>query len=321
MGKLDGAVAVVAGATRGAGRGLAVGLGEAGATVYCTGRSTRGHPSPYHRPETIEETAERVSQAGGEGIAVRVDHTIPDEVHALVERVTAERGRIDLLVNTLAGEDPEFNVWASFWESDPEQVYSWMRRTVFAHLLTARHVAPVMMKRRRGLIVEVGEGDMLGLAGSVVYDLVKSSVIRLGLAMADELRRHRVTAVAVTPGFLRSERMLEYFGVTEATWREGGKKDPDFLESETPLFLGRGVAALAADRSRFKRTGQLLSSWQLARDYGVVDADGRRPDWGTHFRAKVPAGHWVKKALARSADRLGEMERRIRWSLGEANGT
>jgi NAD(P)-dependent dehydrogenase (short-subunit alcohol dehydrogenase family) len=287
MHKLKGRVAVVAGATRGAGRGIARGLGEAGATVYCTGRSTRGKPSPYGRPETIEETAELVTAAGGTGVPVRVDHTVETEVRNLFARVEKEAGRLDVLVNCVAGEDPTLAWHEPLAKFDMDHGLVVMRQAVFSHLLTAKHAAPLMARRRKGLIVEVTEGDTL-MGSSSGWKIFQKVFAYL---LAEELRKQRVAAVAVTPGYLRSESMLENFGVAEANWREGGKKDPSFMESESPLLVGRAVAALAADPKVMERSGDVTSSWELARQYGVVDADGRRPDWGGalgHDRIVVP---------------------------------
>jgi len=278
--RLAGQVALVAGATRGAGRGIARGLGEAGAVVYGTGRSVRGRPSPYNRPETIEETAEMIGAAGGEALAVRVDHTVESEVRSLVERIERERGRLDILVNAIAGEDPMMAQWGSFWDARLENGEAIFRQSILSHIITAKHVAPLMIRAKRGLIVEVTENDILPAGGNPLTQTVKLALKGLALNMAPELRPHGVTAVAITPGVLRSETMLEHHHVTEANWRDAGKQDPNFLESESPLFVGRAVAALAADPDGLAKTGQLLSSWELAREYGVTDYDGRRPDWG-----------------------------------------
>jgi len=274
------AVAVVAGATRGAGRGIARALGEAGAFVYCTGRSVRGNPSPYGRPETIEETAERIVASGGKAMAIRVDHTIEEEVTAMFERVNREHGRLDVLVNSVAGEDPMMAQWASFWKTDLANGEAILRQALLSHIITAKYGAPLMIKKRRGLIVEVTENDILLAGGNVLTQIVKFSQKALATIWASDLRKHRVAAIAITPGFLRSETMLEHFGVTEKNWRKGGKKDRNFLESESPLFVGRAVAALAGDPRVLERSGQLFSSWELGRQYALNDADGRRPDWG-----------------------------------------
>jgi len=282
MTPLDGRVALVAGATRGAGRGIARALGEAGASVYCTGRSTRGNPSAYQRPETIDETADLIARAGGRAIAVRVDHTIESEVEALVSRIDGEQGRLDVLVNCVAGEDPMMRQWGSFWKADLANGDAVFRQAILSHIITAKHVAPLMIRARRGLIVEVTEGDTLSAGGNPLTQTVKLALKGHALHMAAELHQHGVAAIAVVPGFLRSESMLERFGVTEATWRDGGKKDRNFLVSESPLYVGRAVAALAADPTVLARNGQLCSSWELARAYGFTDADGTRPDWGAH---------------------------------------
>lgn len=273
-------VVVVAGATRGAGRGIARALGEAGATVYCTGRSLRDNPSPYQRPETIEETADMIVAAGGRAVAVRVDHTLELEVQALFERVDKEQGRLDVLVNSVAGEDPMMYQWGSFWKTHLENGEAIFKQCILSHIITSKHAAPLMIRARRGLIVEVSENDTLFAGGNPLTQTVKLAIKGLALNMAPELQPHGITAVCITPGFLRSESMLERQGVTEENWRDAGKKDPNFLESESPLFVGRAVAALAADPNAIERTGQLLSSWELARHYGFTDYDGRRPDWG-----------------------------------------
>jgi NAD(P)-dependent dehydrogenase (short-subunit alcohol dehydrogenase family) len=301
---------VVAGATRGAGRGIARGLGEAGATVYCTGRSVRGQPSAYGRPETIEETAELVTAAGGVGIAVRVDHTEEAQVEALFERVRAEQGRLDVLADGVAGEDPLLGGWTSFWETDLSHATDALRQSLVSHLITAKHAARLMMPRKRGLIVEVTEGDLLLGGGNVVSDIVKTALKGLAARMSEELRKHRVTALSITPGFLRSETMLERFGVTEENWREGGKKDPNFLHSETPLLLGRAVAALAQDAKVFARTGELTSSWEVAREFDLTDADGRRPDWGVHLKEILPSMKWLKDGIERHVAWLDVIARR-----------
>lgn len=285
---LEGKIALVAGATRGAGRGIACMLGEAGATVYCTGRSVCGNPSPYNRPETIEETAEMVDRHGGKGIAVRVDHLVEKEVEALVQRIRDEQGRLDVLVNDISeGEQHE---WKPFWKVSAERGLRLFQQAVHTHILTNRHAAPLMIERRGGLIVEIGDGDKLDYHGTFFYDLIKSTVNRLAYAMAHDLYKHGVAAVAVTPGFLRSEMMLDHFGVTEANWRDGAKKDPHFVASETPYFVGRAVAALAADPKVMEKTGGLFGSWTLSEEYGFTDVDGNRPHWGRHFEKVLASG-------------------------------
>jgi NAD(P)-dependent dehydrogenase (short-subunit alcohol dehydrogenase family) len=315
---LTGRVAVVAGATRGAGRGVARGLGEAGATVYCTGRSTRGNPSHYHRPETIEETAELVTAAGGTGIAVRVNHAVEAEVQALFERVDREQGRLDVLVNSVAGEDPMSAGSGPFWEADFSRGDEVLRSGLLSHLLTAKYAAPIMIRQRRGLIVEVTETDLLigGAGGNLLRNVVKHANKGLALMMADELRTHRVAVFAITPGFLRSESMLQHFGVTEDNWRDAGRKDPYFLHSESPLFVGRAVAALAADPKVLARSGDITSSWELGREYGLTDADGSRPDWGPLHEEFVSSMKWFREGLQRYVTRLERHASRARSYLG-----
>jgi NAD(P)-dependent dehydrogenase (short-subunit alcohol dehydrogenase family) len=279
-GPLAGRVAIVAGATRGAGRGIARALGEAGAIVYCTGRSVRGQPSPYKRPETIDDTAEMIAAAGGTAIPVRVDHTIEAEVEELFKRVNREQARLDVVVNSIAGEEPMAGQWGWFWTIDLKDGEAILRQMILSHMITAKHAAAQMVERRRGLIVEVTESDLMMAGGNPLTQAAKLVHKAMALNMAAELMPHGVATVAVTPGFLRSEKMLEHFGVTESNWRDGGKKDKNFLESESPLFVGRAVAALAADERIMAKTGQLMSSWDLAREYGFTDEDGRRPDWG-----------------------------------------
>jgi NAD(P)-dependent dehydrogenase (short-subunit alcohol dehydrogenase family) len=277
---LAGRVAVVAGATRGAGRGIARALGEAGAIVYCTGRSITGNPSPYKRPETIDETAEMITAAGGTAIPVRVDHSLESEVEALFAQIHREQGRVDIVVNSVAGEDPLAGPYGWFWDADLTNSAKALENALLTHIITAKHAAKLMMRAKSGLLVEVTEGDTLGAGGNPVKQVVKLALKGNVLAMAAELYPHRVAAVAITPGFLRSEAMLEGFGVTEKNWRDGGKKDKNFLTSESPLYIGRAVAALAADPTIMKRTGQLFSSWELSREYKFTDYDGTRPDWG-----------------------------------------
>lgn len=275
-------IALVAGATRGAGRGIAVSLGEAGATVYCVGRSTRGHSSPYNRPETIDDTADLITVAGGRAIAAPVDCTVEADVAALIARIDAEHGRLDVLVNSLAGEMPAGKQWGWFWTVSLDHADDILRHALVSHMITAKHAAPLMMRRHRGLIVEVTESDVMMAGGNPVTQAVKLALKGQALGMAAELKPHGVAAVAVTPGFLRSEAMLDHFGVTEANWRDGGNRDANFLASESPLFVGRGIAALAADPDLLSRSGQLYGSWELARLYGFTDEDGTRPDWGAH---------------------------------------
>ena len=284
---LRGQVALVAGANRGCGRGIAVELGAAGATVYCTGRTTRTHRSPMNRPETIEETAELVDAAGGSGIAVRVDHTEPAQVRRLFDRIRQEQdGRLDILVNDIWGGEDMVAWGRRFWEQSLEDGLFLLRQAIHSHIITSHYGLPLMLENGTGLVVEITDGNTLRYRGQLYYDLVKTSAMRLALAFDHELREHNdengITALAVTPGFLRSEWMLDHFGVTEATWRDAIDQDPDFAVSETPRFLGRVVAALAADPRVMRFAGKSLTSWDLAKVYGVRDVGGRQPDWGAH---------------------------------------
>ncbi|HXA58691.1 MAG TPA: SDR family oxidoreductase [Streptosporangiaceae bacterium] len=284
---LTGQIALVAGATRGAGRGIAVELGTAGATVYVTGRSTRAARSDLNRVETIEDTAELVTDAGGTGIAVRCDHTRPEDVAAVIERVRADHGRLNVLVNDVWGGDPLTEWGTPFWQLDLAKVQALWERAVLTHLITSQHAVPLMLEHPGGLIVEVTDGDGARYRGNLAYDLVKSAVNRLALAQAEELRPHGITALAVTPGFLRSEAMLDGFGVSEANWRDAGERDPHFLASETPRYIGRVVTALATDPHVERKSGQVLTSWDLAEEYNVYDLDGSRPHWGRHFTNNI----------------------------------
>lgn len=315
---LHGRVALVAGATRGAGRGIARALGEAGATVYCTGRSVRGKPSHYGRKETIEDTADLVTRAGGRGIAVRVDHAVEAEVKSLFERIRADEKRLDVVADGVGGEDPRLGGWGASWETDLSAGAEALRNALLSHVITAKYASLIMIEtKRKGLLVQVTEGDTVGGVGNALKGLVKGALKEMAARLAEELRPHGIASIAITPGYLRSETMLEHFGVTEANWRDGGKKDANFLESETPLFVGRAVAALASDRNVLERTGDILSSWELARDYEFADADGRRPDWGAHFAKNVvPAMAWMKAAFERNVAWLERQTRRAKSYVG-----
>jgi NAD(P)-dependent dehydrogenase (short-subunit alcohol dehydrogenase family) len=278
---LDGKVALVAGATRGAGRGTAISLGEAGATVYCTGRSTRERRSEYDRPETIEETAELVDAAGGKGIAVGVDHLEPAEVEALVQRIDAESGRLDVLVNDIWGGEKLFDWDTPIWEHDLANGLRILRLAIDTHMITSHFALPLLIRRPGGLVVEMTDGtreyNEVNYRISAFYDLAKTAPIRLAFAQSRELAPHGCTAVALTPGWLRSEMMLENFRVTEENWREAAQ--PHFVAiSESPRFVGRAVAALAADPELARRNGGSFSSGGLAQEYGFTDVDGSRPD-------------------------------------------
>ena len=282
MGKpLAGKVALVAGATRAAGRGIAVALGEAGATVYGTGRTTRAERSEMDRPETIEETAELVTAAGGKGIAVQVDHLVPEQVKALVDRIEREQGALHVLVNDIWGATRmEWN--KTVWESDLEYGLQTLRRAIDTHAITAHFALPLLIRKPGGLVVEVTDGtdqyNAKNYRVSFFYDLAKAANLRMASALAHELEPHGATAVSITPGWLRSEAMLDAYGVTEANWRDATKVQPHFAISESPAFVGRAVAALAADPKVARWNGGSLSSGQLAKVYGFTDADGSRPD-------------------------------------------
>ncbi|MFE9694415.1 SDR family oxidoreductase [Micromonospora sp. NPDC005806] len=278
---LTGKIALVAGATRGAGRQIAVQLGAAGATVYATGRTTRERRSEMDRTETIEETAELVTAAGGTGIAVAVDHLDPDQVRRLVERIDAEQGRLDVLVNDIWGADPLITWEKPVWEQPLDAGFRTLRLAVDTHIITSHFALPLLIRNPGGLVVEIGDGTKeyndAEYRLSVFYDLAKVSVNRLAFTQAHELAPHGCTAVALTPGWLRSEAMLEHFGVTEANWRDGAAKDPHFVMSETPAFVGRAVAAVAADPDRARWNGASVDAGSLAQVYAFTDLDGTRP--------------------------------------------
>jgi NAD(P)-dependent dehydrogenase (short-subunit alcohol dehydrogenase family) len=293
-GNLGRRVALVAGATRGAGRGTAVALGEAGATVYCTGRTTREQRSESDRPETIEETAEQVTAAGGTGVAVRVDHLDPAAVADLVRRIDAEQGRLDVLVNDVWGGD-KFIEWSTpVWEHDLSAGLRMLHRAVDTHLITSHAALPLLIRNPGGLVVEMTDGTAEYNAShyrvNTFYDLAKVAVTRLAFAQSHDLAPHGATAVALTPGWMRSEAMLDAFGVTEETWRDAVERAPHFAISETPRFVGRAVAALVADPHRNRYTGRSLSSGGLAQEYGFTDLDGSRPDCWRYWVEVQDAG-------------------------------
>ncbi|MFI6946840.1 SDR family oxidoreductase [Streptomyces sp. NPDC050422] len=276
-------IALVAGATRGAGRGIAVQLGAAGATVYVTGRTTRERRSEYDRPETIEDTAELVTAAGGTGIAVPTDHLVPEQVRALAERIDAEQGRLDVLVNDIWGGERLFAFDKPVWEHDLDDGLRLLRLGVETHAITSHFLLPLLVRRPGGgLVVEITDGtaayNRANYRNSYFYDLVKNSVLRMAFVLAHELTPHGGTAVALTPGWLRSEMMLDNFGVAEENWRDALTEVPHFCISESPSYVGRAVAALAADGDLARWNGQSLSSGQLAQEYGFTDLDGSRPD-------------------------------------------
>ena len=300
---LRGKVALVAGGTRGAGRGIAVELGAAGATVYVTGRTTRDHRSEYARPETIEQTAELVTAAGGIGVAVRVDHLVADEVEKLIDRIRAEQGRLDILVNDVWGGE-NLNQWNKpVWEHDLQNGLRMLTLGVHTHLITAHFALPLVIEHPGGLLVEVTDGTAEYNAEhyriNPFYDLAKVAVTRMAWAHARDLAPHDATAVSITPGWLRSEMMLEAFGVTEDNWRDATTRVPHFVISETPRFVGRAVAALAADPDRARWNGQSVSSGDLAKIYGFTDVDGSRPDAWRYVREVQDAGKPAEAAGCR----------------------
>jgi NAD(P)-dependent dehydrogenase (short-subunit alcohol dehydrogenase family) len=291
---VDRKIAVVAGATRGAGRGTAVELGAVGATVYVTGRTTRERESEYGRPETIEETAELVTAAGGTGIAVPTDYLVPEQVAALAQRIRDESGRIEVLVNDIWGGEYLVEWESPVWEHDLQNGLRMLRLGVDTHLITAHHLLPLLIERPDGLLVEVTDGthdynaDTYRL--SPFYDLAKTSLTRLAWTHARDLAPHGATSVSVSPGWIRSEIMLEEYGITEATWRDALDREPHFAISESPRFVGRAIAALATDPRRSPWNGRSVSSGSLAREYGFTDLDGSRPDCWRYVREVQDAG-------------------------------
>jgi NAD(P)-dependent dehydrogenase (short-subunit alcohol dehydrogenase family) len=292
-GPLAGQVALVAGGTRGATKAIAVELGRAGATVHVTGRSVRGAPSPMARPETVEDTAEEIVGFGGVAQAHRVDHSDPAAVRVLVEEIAdRHEGRLDVLVNGIWGGDPLSDWEHPFWEQPVETGLALLRQAVHTHLITAVAAAPLLVANGHGLVLELTDGKAGDpYRGTLYYDLAKDQVTRLALGMAGDLRPHGVAALALAPGFLRSEAMLDRFGVTEVTWREGIAHDPLFAVSESPVLVARCAVALACDPDVIDRSGESVASWDLAREYDVVDADGSRPDWGGFYAAWAAGEH------------------------------
>ena len=293
MKPLEEKIAVVAGATRGAGRGIARMLGEAGATVYCTGRGTRSTPSAGRhagRPETVEETARMVDEAGGTGIAVRVDHADADEVRALFDRVRAEHGRLDVLVNVLGSPQAE---WKPFWELKLAEELAAFEAYVRPHLVTCWHAAPLMAEQGSGLIATVQESHTLAYGGAMFYDLGPLLLKRVMYNLAEDLAPRGVAAVAIAPGFMRTEEVLATLGATPENWREVAQTSEaargyGLAGSETPCFVGRAIAALAADPEVRRKSGGICNSWDLSEEYGFTDVDGARPHWGRFFAANFP---------------------------------
>ncbi|MGI5352001.1 SDR family oxidoreductase [Streptomyces sp. CA-250714] len=286
-GPLAGKVALVAGATRGAGRAMAVELCRAGATVYATGRTTREKASEVGRTsETIEGTAELATEAGGEsggtGIAVAVDHLDPEQVRELIARIDREQGALDILVNDLWGGDHLVGFDKKLWEHDLADGLRVLRLGIDSHLITSTYALPLLNRRPGGLLIEITDGteeSNRNYREPVYYDLAKAAPLRMARALAEDAKEYGTTVVCLTPGWLRSEAMLDtHFKVTEENWRDGCATDPHFAISETPVFIGRAVAALAADPEVARWNGQSLSSGGLAKVYGFTDVDGSAPD-------------------------------------------
>lgn len=288
MSHLTGKIAVVAGATRGAGRAIAVMLGEAGATVYVTGRSTREGASDLGRSETIEETAEMVTARGGIGIPVRVDHTVEEQVRQLFERIKLEQeGRLDILVNDVWGGDALTEWGQPFWEQSLSNGLLMQTRAVHSHIITSYYGVQLMIPSKQGLIIEITDGVDYQYRGNLFYSLAKISAIHLAEAMTADLQPHHITALALTPGFLRSEAMLDHFGVTEENWQDAVRADPNFIASETPYYIGRAVVALASDPHVSAKTGKAWSTWGLSDEYGFKDVNGTQPHWGNYFAEHI----------------------------------
>jgi len=282
MKPLEGKVALVAGGTRGAGRGIAMELGAAGATVYITGRTTRNEISEYGRPETIEDTADLVNDLGGIGIPVQVDHLVPEQVKSLIKKIEKEQGRLDILVNDIWGGEYLIEWNTPVWEHSLEKGLRMLRLAIDTHLTTNHYALPLLIKNEGGLVVEVTDGteeyNNNNYRLSLFYDLAKSSVNRMAKALAHELSSYGCTAVSVAPGWMRSEIMLEHFEITEENWMDATKAEPHFIISETPRYIGRAVAAIAKDPDKYSLNGHSLSSGQLAKMYNFYDVDGSQPD-------------------------------------------
>jgi len=282
MKPLEGKVALVAGGTRGAGRGIAMELGAAGATVYITGRTTRNEISEYGRPETIEDTADLVNDLGGIGIPIQVDHLVPEQVKSLIKKIEKEQGRLDILVNDIWGGEYLIEWNTPVWKHSLEKGLRMLRLAIDTHLTTNHYALPLLIKNEGGLVVEVTDGteeyNNNNYRLSLFYDLAKSSVNRMAKALAYELSSYGCTAVSVTPGWMRSEIMLEHFEITEENWMDATKAEPHFIISETPRYIGRAVAAIAKDPDKYSLNGHSLSSGQLAKMYNFFDVDGSQPD-------------------------------------------
>ena len=290
---LSGKVALVAGATRGAGRAFAVELAAAGATVYATGRSSENGRSEMGRPETIEGTAARAAEAGGKAVPVVCDHLDPSQVRALVSRIESDQGRLDVLVNNIWGGDHLTGWDAKLWEHDLDAGLRTLRLAIDTHIVTSHAAIPLLIGEPGGLVIEVTDGDAdfnADYRGTFFYDLAKVTPHRMALALASELAEYQATAVSLSPGWIRSEAMLEHFGVTEDNWRDGTAKDPHFCISETPHYVARAAAALVADPDKARFNGQSLASWGLGPIYGVTDLDGTQPHMLRYHREIIQTG-------------------------------
>lgn len=287
MKPLQNKVALVAGATRGAGRAIAIKLGEAGATVYVTGRTTREQLSPMERKETIEDTAEKVTEAGGKGIPVQVDHTEEHQVQNLFEQIKQEQGKLHILINDIWGGDPLTEWGKTVGEHDLTNGLQIQKQAVHAHLITSHYGVPLMKKTEGGLVIEITDGTNYEYRGNLYYSLAKISNIHIAQAMAADLKEYGITTVALTPGFLRSEAMLDHFGVTEENWKEATKIDEHFIASETPFYIGEAVKHLVMDDDVQRFNGEALSTWGLSEVYNFTDIDGSQPHWGKYFEENV----------------------------------
>ena len=290
-------IALVAGATRGAGRGIAIELGAAGATVYVTGRTTRSQRSPYNRPETIEETADLVNEAGGQGIAMQVDHLDAAQVENLYLRIAQEHRKLDILVNDMWGGEKTIEWNVPIWEQSLDKGLQTLRNAIETHIITNHFLLPLLIRSERGILFEITDGTAEYNASryrdSLFYDLAKVTINRMAWALAHELGPHNCTAIALTPGWLRSEMMLDGFGVTEENWRDALKQQPHFAISETPRFIGRAVVHLAADPQVHRFNGHSMSSIQVAKEYGFTDLDGSQPDSWRYLEDVREAGEPV----------------------------
>lgn len=255
--------------------------------MYVTGRTTESSPSPMQRPETIEGTARLVNEAGGTGIAIQADHSESAQVKQLMATIDSAHGRLDILVNDVWGGDGMTEWEGPFWEQDLDNGLALLRQAIDTHIITSWHAGALLTRSEDGLVVEITDGVSSRYRGALFYDLVKATVIRFAVGQADDFRPSNVAVVAVSPGFLRSEAMLEHFGITEETWRDGIEQDPHFAHSETPYYLGRAVAALAADPEKMQHSGTATATWEMFERYGFTDLDGSQPDWGTHIRAAL----------------------------------